>query len=219
MNRKEFIEKLIWAGTMIGATGTGLAAATHMTEAHTTQPAEDGQHGKTGDVDRAGHSPQEGQAGTEGPVWRQGKRYVTEWVSELDARPEEVFPLLCPVREYEWLEGWACEMVYSESGVAEENCIFRTHFSGQSATWTVSRYEPPKRIEFVVVTPEVQVCRLNVWLERKDKGTRLRWNRIFTGLSERGNEKIDSWKTASDQALGEKLEYFIKNAKMLRQAS
>ncbi|RPJ56702.1 MAG: hypothetical protein EHM23_22825 [Acidobacteria bacterium] len=188
MNRKEFMERTL-LGTVFGSV---------MTEPVAPAP-----------VSR----PQEARARHDGPPWRQGRRHVTDWTSELEAQPEEVFPLLCPVREYEWLEGWKCEMIYSESGVAEANCIFETKFRGESATWAVSRYEPPKRIEFVVVTPQIQVCRLDISLEPSEKGTRLRWVRIFTGLSDRGNETIDSWKTSSDQALSEKIEYFVKNQK------
>jgi hypothetical protein len=44
------------------------------------------------------------------------------------ADPQKVFPLLCPVREYEWIEPWQCRVRYSESGVAENNCIFETDF-------------------------------------------------------------------------------------------
>ena len=186
MNRKEFMERTL-LGTVFGSV---------VTERVTPAPVS---------------GPQETRVRHDGPPWRQGRRHVTDWTSELNAPPEAVFPLLCPVREYEWLEGWACEMIYSESGVAEANCIFETKFKGESATWTVSRYEPPKRIEFVVVTPQIQVCRLNISLEPCEKGTRLRWVRIFTGLSERGNEAIDSWKTLTDQALSEKIEYFVKN--------
>jgi hypothetical protein len=54
-----------------------------------------------------------------------------------------VFPLLCPVREYEWIEPWSCDMVFSESGLAENNAVFRTHFPAQGGeeTWVVCRYE------------------------------------------------------------------------------
>lgn len=190
MTRKEFMEKTV-LGTVCGSLSTIPAAPAPVSR------------------------PQDGRSRHDGPPWRQGRRHVTDWTSELEAKPEEVFPLLCPVREYEWLEGWACEMIYSESGVAEANCIFETRFKGESATWTVSRYEPPKRIEFVVVTPQIQVCRLNISLDPSEKGTRLRWVRIFTGLSDNGNETIDSWKTSVDQALSEKIEYFVKNQKKL----
>jgi hypothetical protein len=54
------------------------------------------------------------------------KRQFHEYTGFISATPERVFPLLCPVREYEWLDSWHCRMVYSESGVAEDNCIFET---------------------------------------------------------------------------------------------
>jgi hypothetical protein len=149
-----------------------------------------------------------------GPVWRTGRRRVTDWASEIDATPEQVFPLLCPVREYEWLDGWTAEMVYSESGVAEDHCVFRTIRGREVATWTVSRYEPPARIEFVRVTPDVEVCSLRISLERVPQGTRLRWVRVFTGLSDKGDQAIDAWSTSVDQALSEKIEYFVQHGTM-----
>jgi hypothetical protein len=125
--------------------------------------------------------------------------------------------LLCPVREYEWLDNWACEMVYSESGVAEDNCIFRTNFGGVPMIWSVSRYEPPRRIEFVSVAPGREVVRLKIGLEPAAGGTRLHWERVFTGLSESGNEGINGWTMERERQLSEKLEYFLKTGKMLRQ--
>lgn len=48
----------------------------------------------------------------------------------VQASPAEIFPLLCPVREYDWLESWRCEMVHTESVAAEEDCILRTELPG-----------------------------------------------------------------------------------------
>ena len=144
------------------------------------------------------------------------KRAVTEYSGEIGAPPEAVFPLLCPVREYEWLDGWTCEMIYSQSGVAEENCIFRTPLG--PSTWNVDRYEPPKRIAFTVVSSE-QVCRLTITLEPAAAGgTKLTWSRIFTGLNDAGNAKIDFWSVDRDRALTSKLEQFLKTGKMARQS-
>jgi hypothetical protein len=53
-------------------------------------------------------------------------RLELQAVQHLNAPPEEVFPLLCPVREHEWLEGWQCEMIHTASGIAEKDCIFST---------------------------------------------------------------------------------------------
>lgn len=153
-------------------------------------------------------------AASAAPVIR-AKRHVTEYTGQLSAAPETVFPLLCPVREYEWLENWASEVVYSVSGVAEENCVFKT---GGGSTWNVNRYEPPKLIDFTVISPE-QVCRLIITLERTSAGgSKVTWKRMFTGLNEAGNSKIDFWSPDRDRKLMEQIDYFLKTGKMMRGA-
>ena len=145
-----------------------------------------------------------------------GKRAKTEYTHEVGAAPEAVFPLLCPVREYEWVEGWSCEMIFSESGVAEENCIFRTGGAPHGlSTWCCTRYEPPARIEFVVVSAAM-VTRLGITLERTAAGTRLHWVRLCTGLSEEGNAHAGDYTVERARALGEQLNYFLRTGKMLR---
>jgi hypothetical protein len=83
-------------------------------------------------------------------------RIVRTYTQHIDAPPERVFPLLCPVRESEWLDGWAeeVEMIHSDSGVAEEGCVFRTRLPGRPETiWIVSRHDPAAcRVEFCRVT-------------------------------------------------------------------
>jgi hypothetical protein len=148
-----------------------------------------------------------------------GARARTEYTHELSAPPEAVFPLLCPVREHEWVEGWTCKMVFSRSGAAEENCIFRTvrEASGRS-TWYVTRYEPPVTIEFIVVGADT-ATRLNITLEPTAAGTRLRWVRLFTGLTDEGNANVGCWTAEKDRALCQQLDYFLRTGKMLRATS
>ncbi|MGI9537489.1 MAG: hypothetical protein ACR2PB_10480, partial [Desulfocapsaceae bacterium] len=57
-----------------------------------------------------------------------GDRFNRVYQTQLNSTPEKVFPLLCPVREYEWIPQWQCEMIYSRSGVAELGCVFSTDF-------------------------------------------------------------------------------------------
>jgi hypothetical protein len=80
---------------------------------------------------------------------------------DVAAAPERVFPLLCPVREYDWIEEWTCKVLHSESGVAELDCVFRTLFDGEPMTWVVSRYEPPIRIEFTCFVPAARSRRIS----------------------------------------------------------
>ncbi len=144
------------------------------------------------------------------------KRISHSYEGSISASPERVFPLLCPIREYEWLDDWRCRMVYSDSGVAEENCIFETDFGHGPVTWTVNRYEPPRRIEFVIFAPGRQVERLKISLEPIGSNTTIRWERMSTGLSAAGNETAGHWRADLDKTLTEKIEYFLKNGRMKR---
>ena len=66
------------------------------------------------------------------------------------ASPDKVFPLLCPTREYDWIEPWKCRMVHSKSGFAELDCIFVTDFPNEGEdVWVVSVYRPNEEIQFV----------------------------------------------------------------------
>ena len=47
------------------------------------------------------------------------KRVTRTYTQGLAGTPEVVFPLLCPVREADWIDGWDPVLVASETGVAE----------------------------------------------------------------------------------------------------
>lgn len=103
---------------------------------------------------------------------------------------EKVFPLLCPVREYEWIPGWDCELLHSQSGVAEEDCVFRTDRTDTGPmTWVVSRYQPPDRIEFTCFADSGVVMRLKIKLQGEDTLTRLHWERCWFATTPAG----DTW--------------------------
>jgi hypothetical protein len=80
------------------------------------------------------------------------------------ATPAKIFPLLCPVREKDWIDGWEYSMVYSVSGYAEPGCVFTTPApGGQLTTWYVNRYDPiAYAIEFVRMTPGEMVVNIRI---------------------------------------------------------
>lgn len=103
------------------------------------------------------------------------------------AAPDRVFPLLCPVLEYRWIPHWRCELLHSASGVAEEDCVFRTDFPDVGPmTWVVSRYEPPARIEFSCFAPDIGVHRLKIALAGENGHTRVEWIRRWLATGPRG---------------------------------
>ena len=140
----------------------------------------------------------------------------------IQALPDEVFPLLCPVREYEWIEPWQCDMVYSESGIAENNCIFLTDLPdrGGPEIWTVSRYEPNRCIEFVRFTPGEKIVRLDIWLAPTASGhCDLLWRKIFTGLSQNGNRVVETLANnqfeIESQMIQRMLDHYLKTGQRL----
>jgi uncharacterized protein YndB with AHSA1/START domain len=137
------------------------------------------------------------------------------------APPARVFPLLCPVLEYRWLPHWRCELLHSASGVAEEDCVFRTDFSDVGPmTWVVSRYEPPARIEFTCFAPEIGVHRLKIALTAADGGTRLDWSRRWLSTGPRGDAWIaafsDGEETKRMDNLRRLLSHYLATGNMLQ---
>ncbi|HUI53075.1 MAG TPA: hypothetical protein VLX60_14920 [Terriglobales bacterium] len=82
------------------------------------------------------------------------------------APPQTVFPLLCPVREADWVPGWQYRLIYSESGVAEAGCVFITEENGRETTWIVTEYDSAAfRIAFVWVDPGMVTAQIRIQLE------------------------------------------------------
>lgn len=52
--------------------------------------------------------------------------------------PQKIFPLLCPVRETEWIAEWSPLKVISNSGLMELECIFTEADGEQTAIWLVT---------------------------------------------------------------------------------
>jgi hypothetical protein len=116
------------------------------------------------------------------PKWKRAVRIEREMSFELKAEAARIFPLLCPVREYDWIPDWSCEMRYSESGLAEKDAIFvTTIMPGKKATWCCVTYEPPELVEYVFVVSGGSVVRLSIRLEGVGDGrTRVTWAMRFT---------------------------------------
>jgi hypothetical protein len=110
---------------------------------------------------------------------------VLDWEMPLPAPPDRVFPLLCPVREADWIPGWQAEVLHSASGVAELGCVFRTvDGDGTRRTWTVTRHEAEAgRLQFVQFIPDRAVLRLDLALEPRPGGCLLRWTYTVAALA------------------------------------
>jgi hypothetical protein len=124
------------------------------------------------------------------------RRVTHEYTQTNDAPPETVFPLLCPVREADWVPGWQYTMIYSKSGVAEAGCVFTTpNDDGTQTTWLVTEYDPARlRIGFAWVNPAQVAAQIEISLKKNSKGATTAVIRYtYTGLSTAGNQEIECY--------------------------
>jgi uncharacterized protein YndB with AHSA1/START domain len=144
------------------------------------------------------------------------KRVAHTYVQTNNATPNKVFPLLCPVREAEWVPDWEYRLVYSKTGIAELGCVFATpNADGGETTWIVTEYEPPQRIAFAWFWPGMIATRLIIDLAPVgDSRTSASITYEYTALSDAGERELDSyderwyeakmrgWEAAINQYLG-----------------
>ena len=110
---------------------------------------------------------------------------------QLQAPPETVFPLLCPVREAEWAEGWLPEFVISSSGFAERDCVFVTADESEKTIWYVTRHEAENLfVEMLKILPGVTACRLEIQLSPAGTGCAADITYSHTSLGPAGDEFV-----------------------------
>jgi hypothetical protein len=159
-----------------------------------------------------------------------GNRVVHEFTQTNPATPEKVFPLLCPVREADWLPGWNYRLIYSDSGVAELGCVFTTpNPPGSTApdrasaetTWIVTDYDPAAfRIGYLWIDPAHIITELHIQLSRSGaEGTRTHIRYRYTGLSSEGNSDLEhynqSWFESKMQNWETTINHYLRTGKKI----
>ena len=119
---------------------------------------------------------------------RKPVRAVRTYTQTLLAGPERVFPLLCPVREADWIDGWDPVAVWSHSGVTEPDCVFVMAGDPHPAIWYVTRHEPERGfVEMLKIVPEVTACRLTIQLTAVPPGCEAEITYSHTSLGPEGD--------------------------------
>lgn len=120
-------------------------------------------------------------------------RVTYEYTQTNDAPPDRVFPLLCPVREAEWVPDWKYQLIYSQSGFAEEGCVFTTpNDVGPDTIWMVTHYDPKAfTVHYAWVQPGTIAAQLRISLTPAPGGkTSAHIRYQYTGLSGAGNSVL-----------------------------
>lgn len=139
------------------------------------------------------------------------KRITRSYIQTIHADPSRVFDLICPVREAEWLDGWDYTLMYSESGVAEEGCVFTSRQEGEKDTiWMITRRDIRNRvIDFVRATPESRIALLTIAVKEKaPNASSVRITYVITALSEDGNRFLEAF---TEKKFNEAMQFWEKS--------
>jgi hypothetical protein len=153
------------------------------------------------------------------------RRATKTYRQTINAAPGTVFPLICPVREAEWLDGWQYAMIYSASGLVEEGAVFSTPHEGEADTvWIVTKHDPGNReIEFARFTPASRTCVLRIVVSAKaESSSFVDISYTYTATTPAGNAFIES---LTEEAFVEavtfwerSMNYFLATGKKLTEA-
>jgi hypothetical protein len=115
------------------------------------------------------------------------KRVLRTYTQTLIGDPSKVFPLLCPVREADWIDGWDPALVLTGSGVAEADCVFVTSAQPHDAIWYITRHEPDRFVEMIKITPGVTACKLQIEVRASGSGSQATIAYMHTSLGPEGD--------------------------------
>ena len=147
-------------------------------------------------------------------------RATHSYRQRLHAPLARVFPLLCPVRETEWADGWLPELVITSSGVAARDCVFITPDKFGNAIWYVTRHEPARWfVEMLKIVPGLTACRLEIQLSENGDGCFADITYSHTSMSSAGDEFVTNFTADYYQSFMEawetELNYFLKTGSRL----
>lgn len=127
--------------------------------------------------------------------WK-SERTVFQHEGPVLGTPEEVFPLLCPAREADWIPTWNADIVYSETGYAGKGDVFRTPDSSGfgAGVWVFIGYEENRYVELVQTTADLlvhmKVSLAPLDFDKEGKETLVRWDVVITSLTPEGAAKM-----------------------------
>jgi hypothetical protein len=143
-------------------------------------------------------------------------QYTRRGEFNIRASLEEVFPLLCPKREEEWIPGWECETLWSQSGYNEEGAIFRTTKPyGTELYWNTLEYDLQKKVvDFLISAPHRFMFRFRIDVKATEEGfLTIFFSQTFTSVSEEGEGLLNQYRTEDFAgrlgSLGELMSQFL----------
>jgi hypothetical protein len=132
-----------------------------------------------------------------------GKRIFVTHEEIIAAPVEDIFPLACPVEELKWIDRWEYNLIYSESGRNENNCIFSErmstqHFFGPECTeptcWITTKYDREEHaVHFVILFGTDLAGKYEIAMHEEAEGkTHVTLHMVMTSLTGKGRQMFDN---------------------------
>ena len=140
--------------------------------------------------------------------------YVRNGQFAVKAPIKDIFPLLCPKREEEWIPGWECDVIYSNSGYNEENAIFRTLKPyGTELYWYTITYDLARRkVDFLITACHLYALRFTIDIHNTvPNESILTFTQRFTSVSEGGISMIEQYRQEDFQARLQRLQELMSH--------
>ena len=122
------------------------------------------------------------------------KRKVQVYTKHHNVPVENVFEQLCPTREADWIEGWVADLIYTETGYSEPDCILSTPAENilGAALWIITQRRRNELHEFVAIRDDGVVGHYTIELSDNGDGTcESRWTLVFTAVNKQGNDVVE----------------------------
>ena len=157
-------------------------------------------------------------------------RVSTHYNIVVAANPDNLFALACPKEELKWIDQWQYDMIFSESGKNENNCIFKEKMSGLfvlnapeiDTYWYTTLYDQQSlKFHALLIYGNAAAGKLEFEVTGTEDGnSSADWHLMFTALNENGNRLADAAlkerMTAKLQFLGESAKHYLETGNMLR---
>ena len=135
---------------------------------------------------------------------------------------ERLFELMCPVKNCDWVPGWRdrCEVIYSQSGIAEPGCVFRISdqpYLMGSAVVVNTCFQPHQKIRYTAVNEHLTYHIQWNFEALPTSGCKIIVTRTWTALSTAGSTFLEDLEfSAGRPLLGliDLAEYYLANGKM-----
>jgi hypothetical protein len=157
------------------------------------------------------------------------KREHESFSLSINAPAEKIFPLACPVEELKWIDDWTYNMIYSNSGKNENNCIFTEKISSpgvmgpeysEPTYWVTTLYNSKDYIIHWLLVRSSTLTKLEFTLKTiAPRETETAWDMTITAIKDEAISSFDE--TMKDRMklmmifIGQSLKHYCETGESL----